>query len=104
MRSKNKWLLALALLVGGFTLLSAAESEACSRFHHKHKHKPSYHYYNDKRVNTPIEAKYDLNRNGWIGWRERYAMNHRYVNTWKERRCDYNRNRIVDASEIACVY
>ncbi|MDL1873344.1 hypothetical protein FBR05_14280 [Deltaproteobacteria bacterium PRO3] len=103
MRRTKPWLLALALLLGGFTLLSAAESQACSRFHHK-KHKHSYHRYHDYRVNTPIEAKYDLNRNGYIGWRERYAMNHRYVNTWKERRCDYNRNGVVDAREVACVY
>lgn len=100
MRRKNKWILAVALLLGGFTLFSSAESQACSRFNHK----KAYYKYHDYRVDTPVEARYDLNHNGYIGWRERYAMNHRYVNNWRERRCDYNRNGMVDPSELACVY
>lgn len=100
---KSKWILALALALGAATMLSAAESQACS-VKYKHKYKNGYSRYHDPRVNTAIEARYDLNRNGYIGWQERYAMNHRYVNNWQERRCDYNRNGLIDPREVACVY
>ena len=96
MLNKSKWILAFALALGGLTLFSAAESQACSKYKHSR--------YRDPRVNTRVESRYDFNHNGYIGWNERYAMNNRRVNTWRERRCDYNYNGVVDAREVSCVY
>jgi len=96
MKSLSKVLMIAATF--GIALLSAGQTWAHDGCH-------SYpNRYHDRRVDTRIERAYDHNHNGYIGWRERYAMNHRFVNTRWEYRHDFNHNGIIDPREVGYFY
>ena len=66
------------------------------------------------KVNTPLEAKYDANNDGYIDWGEAQAMlrdrltvidtgGQAIVNTDIERAFDGNNNGVIDATEAAAI-
>lgn len=58
----------------------------------------------DPRVNTVLESRFDTNKNGWIGPRERLTLSKARVNHRWEHHCDFNHNGWVDTSrERACL-
>lgn len=82
------WILGLVVIMTGTLAWACPVSHKARRYSH----------YNNYRVNTPVEYRYDYNHNGWLGPQERIAMAHYRVNTRQERHCDFNRNGYIDTS------
>lgn len=80
----------------GIAFFVSASSWAYPRSYWARRHDPW--------VDTKVEHRYDLNHNGKIGRRERYAINHRFVNNRREFYCDHNHNGVIGPHEARCAY